>query len=165
MRWRIGAVLALASSLVVGYWEATVPHPGAEPRVVARVAAGTAAALGPIDATLISLVRGSSGPEGAAVPAGGVLLVATVDLSAPRGGSPVPSACELRVAAPGRRSWLPLALTQPCGASSPVVPPTSNRHTAWFVVPPDVALAGLVVEVRTVGAEPQAVQLLPAAFS
>jgi len=72
--------------------------------------------------------------------------------------------CQLRVAAPGGRSWLPLAQAPACRAGASTGARTTIRHRTWFVVPPDVDLRRLVVEVRTVGADPQAVQLIPAPF-
>ncbi len=183
MRWRIGAVLALASTLVVGYWEAIVPHPGARPRVVTRAAAGTLAHLGPLDATLVSLTRGSIGQAGPAtsVPNGSVLLRAAVRItlrpdvpSAPgsaadpgsAAGSSPSSGCELRLAVPDGRTWLPVAGSGACRTGgSPESTSPSVPDVAWFVVPPGVDLGGLVVEVRTVGAEPRAVRLVPAPIS
>jgi len=158
MRWRIGAVLALASTLVVGYWEAIVPHPGARPRVVTRAAAGTLAHLG-------AAARGGSDHAASRRPDVPSAPGSAADPGSAAGSSPS-SGCELRLAVPDGRTWLPVAGSGACRTGgSPESTSPSVPDVAWFVVPPGVDLSGLVVEVRTVGAEPRAVRLVPAPIS
>lgn len=154
MRWWLAAALALASALTVSYSQAIVPHPGANPRLLATGPVHRALALRELDITLddVTVAEPGDGTQGrATVPAEARLVTARFTQVLVRAPGPGDISCRVRLVGADGRSWAPVTEgggggrpsddASECGGTGarPLPPGRPAPFTVSFLVPRSAA--------------------------